>query len=163
MNITELIKQLQEIQKTNPDLPVWLGVDPGEGWVKLDKIFVENAKYCGLDGDDMDNEVIYPDDPYTYKEIDKNIYYKSDLKKYIRNGELYEQEKEMIARYRDVLILGEYNSEWYVEYTKKQEQEEIQAVEDFLQQQKENKLKIEDHEYQKYLELKNKFENDETK
>lgn len=49
MNKSELLKLLESV----PDnLPIWLGVDSGEGYLPLDEVFVGNYLDLPLDGDD---------------------------------------------------------------------------------------------------------------
>ena len=49
MNKSELIKKLE---KMPDDVPVWLGVDSGEGYSLLKDVFYGNSRHLPLDGDE---------------------------------------------------------------------------------------------------------------
>jgi hypothetical protein len=161
MDITELIIELQKIQKKDPTLPVWLGIDGGEGWEKQTEVFLINARHCPLDGDDCGDETFYPDCSGG-KERDPSVYTEQHPTQYLRMIDYEKNEMEIItddeAPYcRDILVLGNYGTQSYIEQTLGQEIEDKKDIEKFLKEQEKQKELDKDPDYQQYLELQKKF------
>lgn len=62
MKLKQLIEDLNDLYKEYGDLPVWLGVDAGEGWPKLTYCDIHPAFEATLDLDEVNEEVIWEDE-----------------------------------------------------------------------------------------------------
>lgn len=76
-----------------PNVPIWLGVDGGEGYYPLDNVFVGNSIALPLDGDDTSS--------YEWQELSDSL---DDL------GSSPGMVEEGVV-YRDVIVLGAYGAE----------------------------------------------------
>lgn len=101
MNKQELIKLLE----STPDhLPIWLGVDSGEGYLPLDEVFVGNYLDLPLDGDECSSQ-----------EIEYLSEYETPLTKDdLETGWILDD--DVIGK--PVIILGAYKSEREMENAK---------------------------------------------
>ena len=55
MKKKELIDELKDLPD---DVNIWIGIDAGEGWVKLQTAFVCNALDASIDGDEVSHDEI---------------------------------------------------------------------------------------------------------
>jgi len=101
MNKLEILKLLSPL----PDnLPIWLGVDSGEGYLPLDEVFVGNYLDLPLDGDECSSQ------EYEYLSEYETPPAKDDLE----NGWIVDD--DVIGK--PVIILGAYKSELEMENAK---------------------------------------------
>ncbi len=108
----ELKALVAALPESADDLQVWIQASCEEGATNIHSIWVDNANFCGLDGDEVGDEYKYfnDDDEEPQVTLDE-IPAEYTLK--------VEEEDGTICAYKDIIIITDRNGEDAISYSKR--------------------------------------------
>lgn len=130
-------------------LPVWIGVDAGEGCVPLRGVCIESGRYVDFDGDEQSLETFDVDLSEGQTEADIPAIY-SDHKDY-GDG--------TIRGYMPIVIIGASNTFDDIDYNKKQHVHEIEKERKRLEKEQKRKELEQDPDFIEMKALEEKLKN----